>query len=119
MFFRKQVTTNIYFNFPVLVVNAILKNRIVGSIKCTVHNDGNTINIGDIQCNRNNKGYGSFMMKALIEYGKRNNYKSIEGWISQVDVDHIDRLHHFYRKFGFNITQNTDSIKIEDISLVL
>lgn len=121
MFFKKQVSTDIYFESPLLKVKAISNNRIMGYITCIVKEKDEVIEIGDIQCNKNNKGYGSLMMRELIVFGKQNNYKSIEGWISSVDLDHIERLHHFYQKFGFEITPNKDGNKnkVEDIRLKL
>lgn len=119
MLFKKQITANIRFSDPLLIVYSSVNKRIVGSMTCTVDNQNDIISIGDIRCDICNKGYGSLMMKTLIEYGKQNNYKSIEGWISQVDIDHINRLHHFYQKFGFDIIPNKNGDKIEDIILRL
>ena len=52
-----------------------------------------------------NKGYGSEMMKKLLEYANENGCEEIFGELSVVDLDHKDRLHHFYEKFGFKIME--------------
>lgn len=50
-----------------------------------------------------NIGNGTQAMKALIKYAKNNDIDWIEGEISIVDIDHIDYLINFYKKFGFKI----------------
>ena len=40
----------------------------------------------------------------MIEYARNNNYSEITGDLSVVDADHKELLHHFYKKFGFEIT---------------
>ena len=52
-----------------------------------------------------NKGYGSMMMDKLLEYARENSYSHIYGNLAIWDLDHKERLHHFYRKFGFEITE--------------
>lgn len=62
-----------------------------------------------------NKGYGSIMMKSLIDYAKTFNIEYISGFLSFVDTkdeEHNQRLRHFYKKFGFTITED-DKIKLE------
>lgn len=122
MFFKKQISTDIYCESSLLKIKAISNKKVMGYIICTIIEKDGLIEIGDIQCKKNNKGYGSLMMRELIAFGKQNNFKSIEGWISCVDLDHIERLHHFYQKFGFEITLNKDgnsNNKVEDIRLKL
>ena len=77
----------------------------------TCHMFENEIHINDIKPyhknKRNkyvNKGYGSKLMSALLDYAKKNGIAEITGDLSIVDLDHKKRLHHFYQKFGFKIT---------------
>lgn len=70
--------------------------------------NGSTINIGDIQMARDCRGFGSIAMKTLIDYAKEIKVKKITGELSQVDVDHFDRLEYFYGKHGFEVIFNTD-----------
>ena len=43
------------------------------------------------------------MMEKLFEYTKENNFQIIYGNLSLNDIDHKDKLLHFYKKFGFNV----------------
>ena len=60
----------------------------------------------DFQC-AGNRGYGTIMMTCLINYLQHFNVSYIKGFISTFDVtdtndkEHNNRLHHFYKKFGF------------------
>lgn len=76
-------------------------------LQCVIESDS-TILIGDIIHNNEknyNKGYGSAMMQKLVEYAKENGYSLLYGNLSDVDIGHKDRLYHFYKKFGFEITE--------------
>ncbi|MEC0244144.1 GNAT family N-acetyltransferase [Paenibacillus dokdonensis] len=59
-----------------------------------------------------NRGYGSIVMNEIIKLAHQLGIKFIDGWISGVDWDHIDRSAHFYRKFGFDVELNEGSGKI-------
>lgn len=87
----------------------VLNNK--PKILMVCHILGNKIHIDDIkpyQGNKRNrcvnKGYGSELMNALIDYSKERGISEIYGELSIVDLDHKNRLHHFYQKFGFKIT---------------
>lgn len=43
------------------------------------------------------------MMEKLLEYTKENNFQIIYGNLSLNDIDHKDRLLHFYKKIGFDV----------------
>lgn len=102
-----------------IYIYAYYKNREVGRIVCGVNEENKLIKIGDIICKRKNRGYGSLMMKKLIEFSKTNGFKVIIGWLSYVDKGHEKRLYHFYQKFGFEITPNDEGMKFADIRLNL
>ena len=51
-----------------------------------------------------NCGYGSILMKHFIAYLRSLGCVRISGVISPVDFDHETKLRHFYKKFGFEIT---------------
>jgi|GEM_PF-501723 len=88
----------------------------------SVINEGIII-IGDIKCVTNNNGYGTVLVNELINYAIENRMKVIKGWISNVDCDHLDRLVHFYSKFGFEILlaskDEKETLKYADIILKL
>lgn len=70
--------------------------------------------IQDIRCIPN-KGYGSIMMKSLIDYAQRFEIEYISGFLSPVDTsdpEHNDRLRHFYKKFRFTISSD-DRIRLD------
>ncbi len=119
MLFKKAVKTKISINMPVLKVYAVCNKKVLGKICCTVHEGLRTIEIGDIECQKNNRGYGSIMMEKLIEYARENEFLCIHGWLSEVDYDHKERLYHFYQKFGFEIIPDKEGLKFADIKLEL
>lgn len=43
------------------------------------------------------------MINKLFEYAMNNDVATICGNLSLLDLDHKDRLHHFYVKHGFEI----------------
>lgn len=88
-----------------LIVRCSCKNK-YAQINGVIEDD-NTILIGDIIHNslRYNEGYGTLMMNSLIKYAKENGFSHIYGNLSIVDIDHKERLFHFYQKFNFNISE--------------
>lgn len=53
-----------------------------------------------------NKGYGSIMMEQFLEYIKPIGAEYVNGIITiydTKDIEHKNRLFHFYRKFNFEI----------------
>lgn len=55
-----------------------------------------------IKGKRVSRGYGSILMKAIMQLVDQLQVRYIAGMISAVDWDHVDRSEHFYRKFGFD-----------------
>ena len=58
----------------------------------------------DVEVNERmeNRGAGSMLVGQAIEECKRRGHEGIEGEISFVDSDHIDKLKYFYEKMGFS-----------------
>lgn len=69
------------------------------------------IHIVDILMEDNKIGNGTIAMKALIKYAKKIEAKYIDGMLSSVDDEHVDRRNYFYKKFGFVVSDS--SIKLE------
>lgn len=66
--------------------------------------------IQDFAC-RPNHGYGSIMMKVVLDYIKRFGADYVNGYLCTVDTkntEHKNRLFHFYQKFGFTIGDVND-----------
>lgn len=77
----------------------------LGIVKCIIQNQ--ELRINDIEIfneEHRNKGYGSELMKRVLEYSEKKKIKKIIGELSVVDYDHKEMLFHFYKKFGFDIT---------------
>lgn len=117
MFGKKKIDIDIQDKELLLVIIAKHKNKYLGRIDCVREHE--KVAIGDIRCKKNNKGYGSVMMLALIDYAKKNEIEYIEGWLSDADKDHIERLYHFYQKFGFEIIPCENGVQMADIKLIL
>lgn len=119
MFFKRVIKTMVCVNEPVIQIYVVCNKKVLGKTTCIIYKELRTITISDIECKKNNRGYGSSMMKELIEYSRHNEFAHINGWLSKVDYDHKDRLYHFYQKFGFEIIQNEEEMKFADIKLEL
>ena len=98
-----------YKDINFLFFRYVLNNKPVFRMECQII--GNKIHINHIkpfsENKRNkyfNKGYGSKLMNALLDYCEEKGIFEIYGELSIVDLDYKDRIHHFYQKFGFNIT---------------
>lgn len=91
-------------------IKASVKSNVISWMYITKHNNDNFLYINDIIFDSDkyiNKGIGTKMMSKLIEYAIENGFKEIQGKLSVVDDEHKDRLHHFYKKFDFQI-ENID-----------
>lgn len=72
-----------------------------------IQHDNDHIGIIDLNIARfeANQGYGTMLMGELLRYAKMHKVTRISGELSFIDLDdHPERLQHFYRKFGFTIT---------------
>ena len=71
------------------------------------------LEIVGVDC-RPNSGWGSFLMERTLRIAKALHATSVWGWLSPVDLEdsqdpgHGSRLLHFYRKFGFEITDDRE-----------
>ena len=55
-----------------------------------------------------NQGLGSILLNALIDIANKRNINRITGEIARVDIDHIERLVHFYKKHNFEVRMCSD-----------
>lgn len=54
-----------------------------------------------------NQGYGTLMMEQFLEYIKVFPVNEITGYLSSSDLEERrELLHHFYKKFGFDISED-------------
>lgn len=73
--------------------------------------DTYSFHIQDIETLENNKGYGSYVIKALQYYCSGKYVAKITGALSWVDTgnpEHKARLLHFYKKHGFVVVDDTN-----------
>lgn len=119
MFFKRKIEIEIQKDNMFLDIYALYQDQEIARIKCTINKKNKQIRINDINCKKNNKGYGSLMMEKLIDFAKANKFDVITGWLSCADKGHEKRLYHFYQKFGFEITPNDEGVKFADIKLRL
>ncbi|MEW4286187.1 GNAT family N-acetyltransferase [Priestia koreensis] len=78
------------------------------------------ISLADIEIEEylSSNGYGSLLLSTLIKIAKQRNINSINGWISSVDSNHLERIVHFYKKHNFEVYLNknsSNSLKIGDL----
>lgn len=109
MFWKAKATpeVKVYKSGNSLMINLYVKSICEARIQCVTESE-ETILIGDITHEKErmlNKGFGSAMMEKLISYAKENGYTRLYGNLSIVDLDHKERLFHYYEKFGFSITE--------------
>ncbi|QEH69901.1 hypothetical protein [Cellulosilyticum sp. WCF-2] len=81
-------------------------NNFYCKILCKWNFKTNSIYIIDIYSNNINNGYGTIAMQALIENATYNGIKTITGSLSiedTKDINHKERLLHYYTKNGFKI----------------
>ena len=109
--FKKEpdrITVNVEYTEPLLMVRLAVNDRLCAWIQCVLESE-TTILIGDIRHYKEgadyNKGYGTRMMEELLTYAREHQFNYVYGNLSEVDLDHKGRLHHFYQKFGFIITE--------------
>ena len=98
-----DVKCELHHQRGILVAKYLKKDEDYGNIPI---NDFPYIKICDIIVRNNNIGNGSILMNYFMEYCKTTNAKYIAAWLSPVDMDHFDRLEHFYKKYGFSVTFN-------------
>ncbi|GAB3046040.1 hypothetical protein [Virgibacillus ainsalahensis] len=71
------------------------------------YKDQHTIHIADIK-GKENKGYGSVLMKHLKEVAREENVQYITGDIAKRDYNHVNRLNYFYCKHDFKVSIDHD-----------
>lgn len=70
------------------------------------------VEIIDWNCTTPNIGYGSILMKHLLNFLRASGVRHVYGSINYTDFGHEDKLRHFYTKFGFQITDYEKSRSI-------
>lgn len=94
---------------PLILFTIFVNNKPIYKMNCVLDCE-NRIMIGDISpvnsqsiFRQENRGYGSLLMEELLFYAKENKIKELYGNLATVDIDHKDRLIHYYKKYGFEV----------------
>lgn len=77
--------------------------RQVAYMRLVVNMEKLDILLGDFESRVENRGYGSILLRNLINLAQELGVKTITGNLSPVDGDHFDKLRHIYEKFGFEV----------------
>lgn len=95
----------LYHNNTIYLLGDVYKT-IMYAPKILFHKvDENHIHIDDVLMKHNDVGNGGIAMRALFKYAKKNGVKKITGSLSKVDDDHRSRRDHYYKKFGFDVSE--------------
>lgn len=85
-----------------LVLSLHTLKKGLGSKVMSVYDiEKNTVFIGDISSEIEDKGYGSILILNIIKIAKLLKADTITGDLAETDSDHFDKLEHFYKKHGF------------------
>lgn len=68
--------------------------------------------IDDWRSHIQDQGFGSCLMRHLIQFLSASGFDFLDGIISYVDFDHLEKLLHFYKKFGFEVLAQEDHYKL-------
>lgn len=98
-FFKHEEPPIIIIDETSIIIKVLYKNKEPSHLYAIIKQD--TINISDIKSSVRRKGHGTIMMEILIREARALHIKQITGNIDKEDAFYIDRLKHFYGKFGF------------------
>ena len=94
-------------------IRAITQKGILGRdpvLKAFFKNNFTAISLEDIEMGDSlvNQGFGSILLTTLIDIANMRNINRITGEIARVDIGHIERLVHFYKKHNFEVRMCSD-----------
>ena len=94
-------------------IRAITQKGILGRdpvLKAFFKNNFTAISLEDIEMEDSlvNQGFGSILLTTLIDIANMRNINRITGEIARVDIGHIERLVHFYKKHNFEVRMCSD-----------
>lgn len=99
-------------NETIDIILRYIKDYHLGSLYANIQENEKTkekyLYIHDIHISKSNinKGYGSILLRCLLDdiYHKNESLKYIYGTLSKIDMDsHKDRLVNFYKKNGYTV----------------
>lgn len=95
----------------IIVLRAIRFNKEVGILRGLFESDKKVLlaDINNEKCV--NHGVGSALIMRFEDICRENGVKEIHGNLANVDLDHKDRLVHFYKKHGYSIVEENEEKK--------
>ena len=103
-----RITESFFEDSGLYMINAYSRNHQVGVLKGIIKGDAAYIGDIDIPERYVNIGIGSRLIKMFEDKCNQRGNKEINGDLSNVDLDHKDRLVHFYEKNGYQIIYGND-----------
>ena len=88
-----------------------LKKGLSSKIMSTYDIKKNSIFIGDISPEIEDKGYGSILMVNIIKIAKILKVDTIIGNLAEADNGHFDKLAYFYKKHSFTVEIDVSGMK--------
>ncbi len=106
---KEVVIENNQSDSELIMIFANSRKLNLGTLKAVVN--GEKLLIGDIDISEEYVNYkiGSKLIERLEEICKEQGIKDIYGNLANVDLDHKDRLIHFYEKHGYSISYENDN----------
>ncbi len=103
------------FGAPMVILFQRRSSTSIARARLVIDPKKSELFIGDFESDIENKGYGSILLRNVIELARTINVSRITGNLSAVDSDHFDKLKYLYSKHGFkvNISEKTGTILLE------
>lgn len=97
------------FGGPMLILFQKKRSASIARMRLVIDPKKSELFIGDFESDIQNKGYGSILLRNVIELAKTLDLKKITGNLSAVDSDHFDKLDYLYSKYGFKVSISRDN----------
>ena len=103
------------FGAPMVILFQRRSSTSIARARLVIDPKKSELFIGDYESDIENKGYGSILLRNVIELARTINVSRITGNLSAVDSNHFDKLEYLYSKYGFkvNILGKTGTILLE------
>ena len=106
--FNNNISVDEQVGDMIITVRAFKFGKEIGMLRGLFESDKKVL-LADID-NRNyeNHGVGSVLITRFEKICIDNGVKEIYGNLANVDLDHKDRLIHFYKKHGYSIVEENE-----------
>ena len=106
--FNNEISIKEQVGDMIITLRAIRFNKEVGMLRGLFESDKKVLlaDINNEKCI--NHGVGSALITRFEDICRENGVKEIHGNLANVDLDHKDRLIHFYKKHGYSIVEENE-----------